>query len=103
MARMTQKPYVGIDVYLTLSEHEARALSLLASYDHGSVAKVFADNLSPDFTSKHRLGIMEFLEAVKRDIPPMLRRLDAAREVFDGRMIAVNSANSSVPNVTKES
>jgi hypothetical protein len=94
MASMTQKPFVIVEINLTLREHEARALVVLSEFDHAAVLKLFADNLTSDFANKHSLGMKDLLAAVRKELPPILRRADDARAVFDGKMSAAKFCSS---------
>lgn len=67
---------------LTLSEHEARALSQLFGYGVDQFLKVFYEHLGRAYLEPHEHGLREFARTIDRDVGPHLRAIDVARKAI---------------------
>lgn len=84
MAKFEQKANIELQVTMTLSESEARALSVLCSYGTAAVQKKISELVGSSDCAKHKQGFESFLESC-REIDPILARVNDARAVFLGR------------------
>jgi len=82
MARITQRPQIKLEVTFTIDEEEARALDGLTGYEFESFFKCFTENMGASYIEKHKEGLRRFFESIRKDIPAMLSRTDAARQKF---------------------
>ena len=81
--RVAQEPFIRVTATLRLDEIELRALAMLTNYNSGAVARA----LQKEIVGSHNAsvfvsGIDSLLEMVRREVSPILRRADAAREAF---------------------
>ena len=83
MATIVSKPRVTIDVQLTLTESEARALEALASYNDDVFIKHFYDKFGHTYLKPHEDGLRSLFGSVRKLIPRILKRADEARITFD--------------------
>ncbi|ADU12005.1 hypothetical protein [Asticcacaulis excentricus] len=80
------KSDMSITLAMTLTEAQARALTELAKFDHGRIALALEDQgFIPRGRKEH---VASFLGEVQSSLTPLIRRVDDARAVFDGRMVA---------------
>lgn len=89
MAKITERPTISLQVDFTVTESEARALDGLAGYGDDAFVKVFYHHLGKAYMEKHEQGLRLFLKSVRDFIPPLLSRVDEAREMFAGEKRAV--------------
>ena len=82
MSRLTQLPTVGVDISLKLTEPEMRALEALAGYGSDSFLKVFYQQMGRAYIGPHEAGLRSLFETIKTELPPILRRADAAKKAF---------------------
>lgn len=83
MAKISQTSTVGLEVTLSLSESEARALEALTGYDVEGFLKSFYSNMGRHYLEPHESGLRSLFKSVRELIPEQLRRVDEARKVFD--------------------
>lgn len=79
---ITSNSTMGFEVYLRLSESEARALDALTAYGYKEFIKVFYEHLGKNYMQPHERGLQSLFESVKAEIPKHLSRIDKARKVF---------------------
>lgn len=89
MADFQQKAFVGLDVHMKLNEGEARALKLISDYDPDSFVGALSTILG-SAGAPHAPALKGFIIGVRGHMPGILRRLDLARAVFDGKKLAVD-------------
>ncbi len=82
MANVTQRPKVGVDIDFRLNEDEARALDALAGYGFDQFVAVFYKQMGDSYLKPHAEGLRTLFESIRRELPPILSRLDAAKEAF---------------------
>lgn len=83
MAKLEQRPTVTCEITLRLTEEEARFLDAVVGYGWASFIKAFKVHLGSTYIEGHEQDGEEFFDAVRREIPPILKRVDAARKAFD--------------------
>lgn len=91
MASIDQRPSVMCDVTLRLSEEEARAFHAIVGYGWDSFIAVFEKHLGTVYITPHKEGGRLLFESVFEKLPPVLRRMDDARAVFNGSKVVVRS------------
>ncbi|ROR25136.1 hypothetical protein EC845_1176 [Comamonas sp. BIGb0124] len=82
MSRLTQNPRLDLAVTLKLNEPEIRALDALAGYGFMAFLDVFYKHMGRHYLEPHEEGLRSLFEVIKTDLPPILHRLDAARQAF---------------------
>ena len=90
MAKIEQKPKVGVFALFVLEEQEMAALEALASYNIEYFLSTFYEKMGRSYLEPHEGGLRLLFDSVRRDIPPILRRAKEARDVFSGEKIAIN-------------
>lgn len=82
MAKLIQQPHVIVDATLQINESEMRALQALFCYGVQNLLDTFYENLGKAYLEKHEAGLRQLAAGVDRDIPGILKRIDAARAEF---------------------
>lgn len=83
MAKLTECPTVELQVHFTLTESEARALDALAGYNDETFLDFFYKNLGRYYLQPHEAGLRSLFQSIRASIPPILKRTDDARKVFE--------------------
>jgi hypothetical protein len=83
MAKLEQRPEVGLKVTLVLDEAEARALDALAGYGDDAFLQVFYKHLGGAYLRPHEKGLRSLLIGARATLMPILGRLDKARKAFE--------------------
>lgn len=78
-------PSITFNVEVTLSEVEARALYDMAGYGTDEFLKAFYEHLGKAYMGKHETGVHTLFDTIRRDVAPMLHRIDAARKAIAGK------------------
>lgn len=86
MAIITSRPTVQLNLSISLTEEEARALSELSRYDHGTIIKNFYEKLGSSYLQPHEEGMRSFLKSVLEILPPILDNMDSVRKGFRERL-----------------
>jgi hypothetical protein len=73
---------VEINITLTLTEVEARALQAMTVYGHEPFLKGFYNKLGRSYMQPHEKGVITLFETIKKEIPKHLAKADEAREAF---------------------
>jgi hypothetical protein len=89
MAKITERPNVGMSMVFTVDEGEARALDALAGYGDDAFIKVFYEELGEAYMKEHEADLRRFLKSIREQVPSYLHLLDEARSVFNREKIAV--------------
>ena len=92
MAAIVQKPKVEVSATMAFNEAELRALDALVGYGVDGFLKVFYEKMGRSYLEPHETGLRELFESVRRCVPSILRRADAARSVFAGEKVAMTHA-----------
>jgi hypothetical protein len=82
MAKITTKPTIQLELIITLSESEARALDALAGYGDDAFIKAFYEVMGRHYLEPHEKGLRLLLKTVREIVPNWLRRVDDARKKF---------------------
>lgn len=89
MAEITQRPpVINLEITLKISEPEARALLALTVYGTDSFLEMFYKYLGKSELSPYEQGLKTFFSTYKELCPPILKRLNTAREVFNSSATA---------------
>lgn len=80
--KATSNSTMGFEVYLQVSEVEARALDALVGYGYDDFLKVFYQHLGKHYMQPHEAGLKSLFETVRAEIPKHLSRIDKTREAF---------------------
>lgn len=78
----TSNSVMEFNVYLKLTEVEARALDALVGYGHKEFLNVFYEKLGRHYMEPNEKGLISLFESVRREIPRHLSRIDKTRETF---------------------
>lgn len=73
---------MGFDVYLELTESEARALKAITAYGTKNFLSVFYGQLGRSVLEDNEQGLVDLFESIDREIPKHLNRINEARKVF---------------------
>lgn len=91
MSRLLQRPRLDLDVALVLTEPEVRALDALTGYGVKSFLEVFYERMGEYYLKPHEDGLRSLFDTVRSELPPILKRLDAAKTAFALRDPVVRS------------
>lgn len=83
MAKIAHQSTVTLEVTLSLTESEARALEALTGYDVESFLKSFYSNMGRHYLEPNESGLRSLFKSVRELIPPQLARVDEARKIFN--------------------
>jgi len=73
---------VEFEIYLRLSEKEARALSAITLYGADAFTKRFYEQLGKAYLKPHEGGIVSLFKTIQAELPGHLRKIDDARKSF---------------------
>ena len=73
---------VGFEIYLRLSEVEARALSAITLYGAEAFLKRFYEQLGKAYLMPHSAGIHSLFKTIQAELPGHLKKVDDARKTF---------------------
>lgn len=82
MAKLEQRPTVGIEVNFRLNEAEVRALEALAGYGSKGFLEVFYKHMGEAYLKPHEAGLISLFDSITTHLPPILRRANDARTAF---------------------
>lgn len=82
MKRLLQMPRIELDVSLRLNEAEIRALDALVGYGDKAFIETFYTHLGRHYLKPHEAGLLSLFDTVRSNLPPILRRHDAAQKAF---------------------
>lgn len=82
MSRLTQVPMVDVQVSIQLNESEMRALDALAGYGADSFLKVFYEHMGKHYMRPHEAGLRSLFKTIQSELPPIMKRAEAARTAF---------------------
>ena len=71
-----------VDILLSLSEQEARALEALTAYGTDSFLEVFYKCLGKACLSPHEQGLKSLFETIKKELPQHLEKADTVRRTI---------------------
>ncbi len=83
MAKIVGKPNVGLEFNFQLNEAEARALDALVGYGTDKFLEVFYQKLGKAYLSPHEQGLRSLFDAVRKNVPPLISRLNDAKSAFN--------------------
>lgn len=79
---ITSNSTMGFDVYLKLTESEARALDALVGYGHKAFLEVFYKHMGECYMKPNEKGLISLFESVRDKVPAHLSRIDKTRKTF---------------------
>lgn len=82
MSRITQRPSINLDVSIKLTESEVRALDALAGYGADAFLTEFYQKMGRHYMEPHEAGLRSLFDTIRSELPPIMRRLDAAKQAF---------------------
>ncbi len=85
MAKLTSHPTITVEVKLTLTEIEARALDGLTGYSMDGFLDFFYKNMGRHYLEPHEAGLRSLFKTIRGTIPPIMDRVDKARLVFEAK------------------
>ena len=85
MAKIAQRPKVELELVITLDEEETRALDALAGYGDDTFIEAFKEKLGKAYLDSHENGLRRFFRSIRQHVPPILERLQKAKEAFDSK------------------
>ncbi len=83
MAELNSKPVVKVEIILKLTESEARALEAIQGYGADAFLDFFYKCLGRAYLEPHEAGLRSLFTSVKEALPPIFRRVENARKVFE--------------------
>jgi hypothetical protein len=90
MVKIEQRGKIECDCVIRLTEPEMRALDAIVGYGWDGFIKTFKQHMGQSYIRDHEAGGKLLFETVRSLIPSILRRVDQAREVFDGEKLAIS-------------
>lgn len=85
MARIIGRADIELRVAIELNESEARALDALVGYGADAFVKAFYEKLGKAYMENHEIGLRALFKSVREIMPSHLKKIDDAREVFNGQ------------------
>ncbi len=82
MAKLEEAPKLELEVNLTISEGEARALLLISEYNPGDLMNVLTTLIGASQMQRVEPSLRRFFADVGSTLPPILRKMDLARKAF---------------------
>lgn len=82
MRHLTQLPRIDVDVNLKLTMAEVQALEALAGYGIENFLKVFYLHMGKHYLHPHEKGLRSLFDAIRGELPPIIRRYKSACEAF---------------------
>lgn len=82
MRHLTQLPRIDVDVNLKLTMAEVQALEALAGYGIENFLKVFYQHMGKHYLQPHEKGLRSLFDAIRGELPPIIRRYKSACEAF---------------------
>lgn len=82
MSRLTQRPTLDLDVSIKLTESEVRALDALAGYGSDSFLKTFYQFMGRHYLEPHEAGLRSLFDTIQVELPPIIKRMNAAKQAF---------------------
>jgi hypothetical protein len=82
---VTSNSVMGFNVFMKLTESEARALDALVGYGFKETIKVFYEHLGTSYMKPHEKGLESLFDSVRKEIPRHLSRIDKTRKGFSRR------------------
>lgn len=83
--KLDARPRIEMEVVMSLTEEEARALEAFAGYSHDETIKVFYEKLGSAYMKEHEAAFRSFLKGCREVLPSLLTKATDARDVFEGR------------------
>ena len=80
--KLTQAPRLELNVNIQLSAVEVRALEALAGYGADAFLRVFYKEMGQHYLKPHEAGLRSLFETIQAELPPIINRLDAAKQAF---------------------
>jgi hypothetical protein len=85
---VTSNSVMQFNVFLKLTEEEARALDALVGYGFKPFLKVFYEHLGKSYMEPHEKGCQSLFNHVRSQIPQHLSRIDVTRKAFNEHFCA---------------
>ena len=82
MSKLTQLPFIDVNVGLKLSMDEVQALDALAGYDTDGFLEVFYKQMGKSYLSPHEAGLRSLFDTIRSELPPIIRRYKSAKQAF---------------------
>jgi hypothetical protein len=82
VSRLTSMPKLSLDVSIKLSEPEIRALDAMAGYGADAFLQVFYEHMGRHYLEPHEKGLRSLFDTIMGELPPIMKRQDAARKAF---------------------
>lgn len=89
MAKVEQRPTVGVQAVFVLDEVEMRALDAPVGYGVEAFLGTFYVHMGRHYLEPHEAGLRSLFQSVGEQIPRILSRTDDARAVFEGKKRAI--------------
>ena len=80
--QLTCVPTIAIQLELTITENEARALKAMAGYGDDAFLKVFYEKLGESYMKPHEDGIRSLFKGIRDILPQHLSNAETARKCF---------------------
>ncbi len=91
MEKIKTQSSVEVNIILSITEQEARALKELTGYGADNFLKFFYENLGRYYLEPHEKGLRSLFETIKQELPKHLDKADRAREAFATKPVQTNS------------
>jgi hypothetical protein len=83
MAKIAQRPTIGLELVIVLDEEETRALDALVGYGDDAFIEAFKEKLGHAYLDDHEDGLRRFFQSIRQNVPLILDRLKKAKEAFN--------------------
>ena len=82
MEKIKTQSSVEVNLILSISEAEARALVAMTGYNADNFLKFFYEMLGTHYLKPHEAGLRSLFETIRAELPAHLKRADNARQAF---------------------
>ena len=82
MAEFKSGGVVKFNLWMNLSEEEARALDAMVQYGADSFLKFFYEKLGRHYLEPHSEGMRSLFRTIAKEVHPHLSKVDKARKAF---------------------
>lgn len=83
MSDFSTKINMNVEVTMTLTEQEARALDAITGYNVEDFIIIFYKHMGKAYLEKYEAGLRSLFHSVRRDLYPKFKSIDEAKKLLD--------------------
>lgn len=82
MNKVKTNSKIEVNVVLTLTEEEARALKNITVYGNKPFLEWFYKNLGKHYLKPHEDGLVSLFDTINKELTPILHKIDQTRKIL---------------------